>query len=208
MEYLVGMILGDADLRKPTSFSSVIAFAHASRYKDYFDYKTNLLTPLGGSIFEHNYFDSRTGKTYPRYCYTSHSIKELKWLRESFYPSGKKIIPMTIIKRYFTNRSLSILFMDDGSSQKYNTTIATQCYEKENVLEFIQFIKEKFGVEFTLQTQGTIRLKQRDNKNFYDIIFNDVMKIESMQYKLKYMSSLNSVKRGNSLEGQSRAKVV
>lgn len=198
MEYLVGMIMGDAHLMKATSYSSAISFAHAERYKEYFDYKVNLLLSFGGSIQKQNYFDIRTSKYYPRYCYSSHSIKELKVLREKFYPEGKKVIPMDIIEKYFSNLSMAILFMDDGCSQKYTTIISTQCFERSNLSEFLKFLERKFGIEFTIQKKGTIRLLQKDSQKLYGIVKEEIEKVLCMQYKLKYMSSENSVKRGNS----------
>lgn len=89
--------------------------------------------------------------------------------------------------------------MDDGSSQQYNTTISTQCFQRTNVAEFVEFLKLKFDIEFTLQKGGTVRLKQRDRFRFYNIVEKEINKVPSMQYKLKFMSSLNSVKRGNSI---------
>ena len=101
MEYIVGTVMGDASLSKGSISSANINFAHAERYKDYFDYKVNILSSFKGSVKKQNHFDKRTNKTYPRYFYSSYSVKEFKHLRQSFYPNGKKVIPMNIVRKYF-----------------------------------------------------------------------------------------------------------
>lgn len=196
-EMLIGTILGDSHITKGTPISSNVSFAHCTNQKGYFDYKVNLLRDLKGSIIEHNYYDKRTNKSYKRYCYSSLSFKELKELRNIFYKNGKKIIPIEYIKENFTAISLAYLYMDDGSTQKYNTTISTMCFQKENLEEFAKFLKDKFEVEFTVGKNNVLRVVQKDADKFRELIIPEISKIPCMYYKLQTVLSKNSVKRGN-----------
>ena len=192
MEYLVGTIMGDTHIPEGSKVSTIISFAHAEQYKEFFDYKIKVLGFKGSKLYQ-NYFDKRRNKKFKRYSYASNCIKELKYLREKFYPEGVKIIPMDIIEKYFTEKSLAWLFMDDGSSQDYNTIICLQGFKKDNLKEFIDFLYRKFDIEFTIQTEGAIRLKQRSMSKFYNIISDEVNKIECMKYKLASMQKYDNI---------------
>ena len=120
---------------------------------------------------------------YKRYTCTTKSCVELKELRYIFYKE-KKILPIEYLYDNFDKTSLAFLYMDDGSSYKYNTIISTQSFEKEELLKFIKLLKDRFDLEFTLQKNNTIRVKQKDVQKFKDLIRLDVEKIQSMTYKL------------------------
>lgn len=182
---LIGTILGDSHINSGTNITSYLNFAHCKAQKEFFDYKVKVLSDLGSC---HNknycYYDKRTGKTYERCVYTSLSCVELKELRNIFYKDNKKILPIDYLYKNFTSISLAYLYMDDGTTQKYNTTIATQCFQKEEILKFIILLKEKFDIEFTIQKTNNIRVKQKDSLKFKKLISTEVEQIKCMKYKL------------------------
>ena len=74
--------------------------------------------------------------------------------------------------------------MDDGSTQKYNTIISMQCYERKELEDFVIILKSKFNLEFTVQFNNTLRIKQKDVKKFKELVRPEVEKITCMTYKL------------------------
>lgn len=182
---LIGTILGDTHILKGSKFTSSINFAHCEKQKDFYDGKVEILSSLGISYNkEHNYFDKRTNRCYKRYVFTSHSCIELKELRYIFYPDGKKVLPIEYLRDNFNIVSLAYLYMDDGNTSKYNTIISTQSFDLENLKDFVLLLKDKFNLDFTIQKNGTIRLKQKDVPKFKELIKEEVSKFPCMTYKL------------------------
>jgi hypothetical protein len=169
---------------KGSKFTSSLSFAHCWQQKEYYDFKVELFKDFGISYNkEHNYYDKRTNKMYKRYTCTTRSCVELKELRHFFYKE-KKIIPIEYLYDNFDKTSLAFLYMDDGSSYKSNTIISTQSFDKKDLELFIKLLKDKFNLDFTIQKNNTIRIKQKDVQKFKDLIRFDVEKIQSMTYKL------------------------
>jgi hypothetical protein len=192
MEYLIGTVMGDSHIPKGSSIATIISFAHAEQYEEFFNYKIKVLG-FKGSKLHQNCFDKRRNKKSKRYSYASNNIKELKYVREKFYPEGIKVIPMDIIEKYFTEKSLAWLFMDDGSSQDYNTIICLQGFKKDNLKEFVDFLYRKFDIEFTIQSGGAIRLKQHSMSKFYNLISDEINKVECMKYKIAHMQKYDNI---------------
>lgn len=104
--------------------------------------------------------------------------------REAFYPMGKKIIPIDFIKNRFTDMSLAYWFMDDGGKDKSSNSyiLNTQGYTIENIQEFTEFLKEKFGLLFSIKKDKSLYLKHCCNKTFTDLISDYIT--HDLQYKL------------------------
>jgi len=182
---LIGTILGDTHILKGSKFTSSLNFAHCEAQKEYFDKKIEILKSLGISYNkEHNYFDKRTNKIYKRYTATTHSCIELKELRYIFYRNNKKFLPIEYLYNNFDSISLAYLYMDDGNTSKYNTTISTQSFEREELTKFCEILKKKFNLEFYVQKNLTIRLRQKDIAKFKNLIRSEVSKFPCMTYKL------------------------
>lgn len=126
----------------------------------------------------------------------SRNIKSLIPYRQAFYPKGKKIIPVDFIKDKFTTESLAYWFMDDGSHDKNSNSFIfnTQCFEYANLQDFIEFLYNKFNLEFTIKKDKTLYLRHKCNDLFVNLIHDYIT--EDMKYKI--VSSLNSVKQKNS----------
>lgn len=182
---LVGTILGDSHITGKNSSTSYLNFAHCIAQKEYFDFKVSVLDSLDFSYNKrYSYIDKRTGRMIDRFICNSRCCEELKELRKIFYPEGKKIIPLEYLKENFDEVSLAYLYMDDGSSYKYNTIISLQAFTKEDLEAFIDLLKRKFDLDFTIQKKLSIRIKQKDVKKFKNLIRPEVEKIKCMTYKL------------------------
>ena len=181
---LIGMILGDAYLSKE-GIGSLINFAHQIPQQEYALHKIEILKPIEtSSLLYPEYFDKRTGKTYKRIAYTSKTYIELKEFRNIFYPIKKKIIPMEYIKNNFNEISLAYMYMDDGNKADYSITIATCGFEKENIKEFIDFLKFAFNLDCTILGNNSIRIRQKSVKRFFDLTSKYINEVECMKYKV------------------------
>lgn len=180
---IIGMVLGDAYLSNKYK-SSYINFAHSLKQEEYFYHKVKILENLSQTQCKKiSKLDKRNNKVYEKNTYTSKSFKELKNLRDIFYPDGKKIIPIEFIKTSFTEESLAYLYMDDGNYTKYSTTIATCNFELDNLKEFISFLKSKFDLDCTILGNKSIRIKQKSVKKFFELINPYISQINCMSYK-------------------------
>lgn len=96
----------------------------------------------------------------------------------------KKIIPIEFIKDKFNELSLYCLFMDDGSYDISSNSfiINTQCFSKDNLLEFCDFLKEKFNLFFNIKSDNCLYLRHISNEIFKDIISKN-NECNSMNYK-------------------------
>lgn len=116
--------------------------------------------------------------------------------QKAFYPEGRKIIPIEFIKNRFTDISLAYWFMDDGGKDKNSNSyiLNTQWYTLENLQDFVKFLEEKFSLLFTIKKDRSLYLRHCCNELFTNLISKYIT--QDLQYKL--LSSLNSVKQGNS----------
>lgn len=117
---------------------------------------------------------------------SSRNSKCLIPYREAFYPNGKKIIPVSFIKNKFTAKSIAYWYMDDGSLDKksHSYIFNTQCFTKENLQEFTDFLSLKYNLEFSIKKDNSLYLKHKSNKIFEELIKPFVTK--DMQYKLHH----------------------
>lgn len=127
---------------------------------------------------------------------SSRNCDALLMYREAFYKDGKKIIPVNFIRDKFTEKSLAYWFMDDGSLDKSKNSYIfnTQCFSRDNLQELIDFLKDKYNLQFTIKKDNSLYLRHCCNVTFEQLISKYIT--PDMQYKL--VSSLNSVKQGNS----------
>lgn len=75
--------------------------------------------------------------------------------------------------------------MDDGCFDKKHNTykISTDCFDKENLKEFVKFLKEKFDLGFIIHTNNELYLRHKYNDNFTQIL-DKYNRCETMNYKI------------------------
>lgn len=187
LEVLTGTLLGDSCIRFVHSGCKYPSFTctHTERQEEWFMWKVNKLKSI---ISSYNSYELKSNGKMLDHCKLQAIGKNLKCLtsiRNVFYPNGTKVIPMEFIKDNFSGLSLYCLYMDDGS---YDTStnsfiINTQCFSKENLLEFITWIKDSFNLEFSVKADSSLYLKHTSNKLFQTILLK-YNECDSMSYKL------------------------
>lgn len=203
-EILAGLLLGDSGFAHCKSKKTVrIQTTYSEKNLIYMNWIKNSLNTL----FIHPIYKSQNagefvlrGKKYKRSSqYTMYTCKApcLNSLYEIFNQNGENIIPIKYLEKYFTEKSLAILFMDDGNKNIETINLNMQSYSMENLIEFVSFLKKKFNLEFIIKKDKTLYLKYKSRKLFYNLVSKYIT--SDMEYKLSgIVSSLNSVKQGNS----------
>lgn len=126
---------------------------------------------------------SKLGYNYIQFC--TYSYEQLNFVYEAFYKNKhKKITCLDFLNMYFTDVSLAILFMDDGSNtgNASGFHLNTNCFSKEDLFLFINFLKQKYGLEVSLHSRNRLYVKAKSSKYFAHIVKPYLH--ESMFYKL------------------------
>jgi LAGLIDADG DNA endonuclease family len=118
-DMLVGVILGDAHIRRTGLDKAFISFEQSSKKIDYLNY-LHTLTKEGGlplmdnKIKEYLREDLRYQTKNKSLYFRTQSLEELKPMADLFLDAqGNKVLP-TNISDYLTPRSLAFWIMDDG----------------------------------------------------------------------------------------------
>lgn len=119
-----------------------------------------------------------------QFLITSRNCENLIIYRNAFYKNNKKIIPVNFLKTRFNDKSLAYWYMDDGSldRKRHSYIFNTQCFDRENLEEFIQFLLEKFELKFTIKKDNSLYLRHCSNIKFENLIRRFLT--EDMQYKI------------------------
>src|SRR5277367_6883312 len=147
-ETLIGVILGDAHIRKTGLNKAFISFEQSSKKADYLNFLHELIKKEGLPLTFARSAKARedeTVRTYSReylryntqnsYLYfRTQSIEELRPLAYMFLnEAGEKQIPKNIAEE-LTHRSLAFWIMDDGQQvKKGGVTLCTDSFDLEEV---------------------------------------------------------------------------
>jgi len=129
---LVGLILGDGYLSKPSGIkksTSYLDLKYDQKYLGYLEWIHKQLKELNPS-------DIKKKKGFHQYRFYTRASEEVGYLRYIFYPDDKKIIPPDIVEYLKDPITLAIWYQDDGTldyRNKYhaNSLFATHCFTKE-----------------------------------------------------------------------------
>lgn len=183
---IIGTLLGDSTIRYVHSKckNPNLTFVHSPKQEEYFNYLSNKLKNFRAS--SKRYVDKNKLNKYGyKLVFTGKNMMCLKTFRKNFYPENIKIIPIDIIKKYFTEESLYYMYMDDGSYDKTSNSyiINTQCFSKENLLEFTLFLKDKFNLDFNIKSDNSLYLCHISNNIFKNILLK-YNECDSIKYKI------------------------
>lgn len=196
---VIGTLLGDACIRYVHSKCKypMLNFSHCVQQEEYFLYKKDQLINLMASFNKYYHTD----KERDSWQFNGKNMACLKELREIFYPNNIKILPLDYLKLHFTEESIYYWYMDDGCYDKHTNsfTIATDCFDREQLQNFIDWLNEKFNLDFSIKKDGELYLKHKSNETFYNII-SKYNKCESMQYKYILCSSRKTPLNGETPE--------
>lgn len=183
-QVLIGTLLGDSSLQMGKKcVSPSIVCAHGTKQKEYCEHKTKVFENLGAKCNYHrrNKIDERTGIYYEDYTMFIPANPEFLPYYNSFYPNGKKVIPLDLLNQ-FTEVSLAFMYMDDGSRTKSGYNIATNCFNTTELNKFRYFLLEKFNLETSLHTDNVLYIRHKSKVIFESLVSPYI--IESMKYKI------------------------
>lgn len=178
-QVLIGTMLGDSTMERRSTNASLMC-AHCYEKEEYTKYKAEIFNSLCPKLYYISQHDSRTGKTYTRCTIKLPANPELNKYYDAFY-KPKKIISEEILKK-FTDVSLAFLFMDDGCGSQGNYTIATNCFPKESLMLFRQFLLDKFNIYSSITSGNTLYIKHRSLDLFTSLV--EPYMCDCMKYKL------------------------
>jgi len=124
---LVGSSLGDGRLCKMGKVSTKNAnfqCTHGFKQKEYLEWKHAILQPFSLSIRKMQKYDSYYFSTVCYYLFSD--------LYDMFYPQGKKTVPLNIAE-YLDVQALSVLFGDDGHTDRSYSTLSVCCFSDEEI---------------------------------------------------------------------------
>lgn len=186
-QLLLGTLMGDLSMSVCGKHARGRC-CHCVDQKEYCEYKANCLSSLGAKMVysKRKSPDCRNGKYYEEYHFSLPSNPELdKWYNAAYDKDGRRKIPFEFFE-YFSPLSLACYFMDDGSKTKCGYMFSSVRYSKDDLMKFISFIKEKFGLEMTIQKNNILYIKANSRKKFEDLVSPYI--VDSMKYKLHNVS--------------------
>ena len=144
---LVGLVLGDGYLGKPRGKlpHSYLDLKYDERYLGYLKWIHKELSELNPSSIKKK-------KNYIQYRFYTESRKDIGLLQRTFYPEGKKVVPLDIDKYLREPLSLAVWYQDDGTlDYRYhyhaNSLIATHCFTYDECKLLSKVLKKNFGVD-------------------------------------------------------------
>ena len=139
-ELIVGSLLGDAYLM-PTTSGFCFRVNHGLHQREYVDWKFKLLAEF-----------VRTPPRESGSCYYFRTVThpEFSDYREFFYSNSRKIVPMDLLNKQFTEFSLGVWLMDDGAVDRKQLRLNTQSFSFSENEALASLLRAKFGIEARL----------------------------------------------------------
>lgn len=207
VEIIIGCMLGDASMQKQNGYQNWrLKFSQSTRL--HLTYVEHLHEVFKDWVLCQPYTDGGVTsdgrkRTSSATSFTTISHPDFKSIADLFsLETGKKSIPVNLIKNYLTPRGLAYWFMDDGGKGDYSKnkdgsidgkgkaiTLNTQGFSAPEVEQLAYELQEKFGL------LSSVKLDVKANKTYYYIqisgksydtfidLVNPYMH-ESMRYKL------------------------
>lgn len=188
-EVLIGTLLGDSYIGYVTDICNYpcLTYSHCKSQEIYARHKFSVLKNIMSSIIERQYstqtiIKGKICNIQPVLYARSHNSECLKLYRDTFYPKGVKIIPISFLEKHFTKISLAYLYMDDGCKNGKTYNLNLQCFTTDNLQEFCDFLNRKFNINFTVKKDKTLYLKHNSISKFENLIMPYITK--DMRYKI------------------------
>lgn len=185
-EVLFGCTLGDGYMNvNPNSKSTGPSFicSHSLKQKEYLIFKSNFFKNSTIKEYYRNVPNKKTGKLYSCITMYLRVNRFLTFMYEGFYKNGIKYIPINMLKEYYTPLAMAIHYMDDGSKVgKSGYIIATCGFNRDNLVQFTNFLKEQYNLETSITKSNRVYIKHCSKDTFKNIISPFIC--DSMQYKI------------------------
>lgn len=203
LEFFAGCLLGDGNIKLPKGCKNALfQCQHGPRQYDYNLWKSELLSSLGGKFYKYKRKTPNkiTGKYYESNVTITNCNIEITKMYNLLYKNKRKVITEELLVN-FTEFSLAVLYMDDGSltiskkaNNAYNSsyTIASCNFKLDSLKVFQNFLLEKWNLETSITKDNRLYIKINSRNLFEYLIYPYIKKIPCMLYKLR-KTSLNSV---------------
>lgn len=193
-EFFAGCMLGDGNMKIPTKCkNAMFQCQHGPTQYEYNKWKSEILTSLGAKFYKYIRKTpcKKTGKLYESNITITNCNPNITYFYNMLYASGKKKITDEILNN-FTEFSLAVLYMDDGSRTTNDNegtyTIASCGFDKESLVKFQNFLYTKFHIETTITLDNRIYIKVNSRNLFEYLITPYIKQIPCMLYKLRKVS--------------------
>lgn len=181
-----GSLLGDGCIAKGRGNKLTCSFSkcQTERRIEYLEWHLEKLNPFSSSI--KTYDNYALGKKYRKSTLITHTHEDFKYLRDKWYPNGKKIVPLDL---KLDPLSIGIWFCDDGSNcvEARLCKFATYCFTFEEC-SFLCELLLGFGIHSYVSKQNVIIICAKSYGDFVNLIKPHVV-WDCFNYKLKYRES-------------------
>jgi hypothetical protein len=119
------------------------------------------------------------------YYFRTVSHPEFSLLRQLFYVNGRKTVPIELLLEQFTEFSLAVWLMDDGTVDGWQLRLNTQSFSKDESGALASVLRAKLGVDTSLnrdKDRYRLRITASSMARFRSLVQGYV--IPSMLYKL------------------------
>jgi len=192
ISFILGGILGDTHFEKrKQGCGTRIIFEQCQQNVEYLYWTNQFLIERGYCKNQKPFLRKRIAKNNKilfHHRINTYTFTSLNWLYDLFYKNKIKILPLNHeIWNYFTEFSLAIWFMDDGSKTNSGYRLATNCFS----LTEINFLQNLLFVKFNLKTtkqssglnKGYIIYIKAESKNLFISLIQEHLH-NCMKYKL------------------------
>lgn len=197
---IIGMVIGDGCLskkKKKDSHNASIQMSHSENQLKYMEWKKNIIDQIAYCrIIPNNTKKcSFNGKSYKGYHLSSRVNPLFTGLYNRFYHCGHKCVDEYLVKM-ITPLALAIIYMDDGTLGKANPQYWTKetfflrlCnFDYANLFLIKKSLKIKYDLDWNINRHTKkfyhLRLLNKHNQKFVDIIRPYIEMVPSMIYKL------------------------
>lgn len=181
-EILVGTLLGDGYFSKRKN-TPMFACTHGIKQKEYCKWKHSEFNSLN-CIYKESIRktpDKRNNKYYESASMRINCNTSFNKYYDLFYKDKVKYINKEILTMY-SELSLAVHYMDDGTKLAGSYVICTQCFTQEDIQLYREFILSKWNIETTLHSNNTIYIKRKSKAIFESLILPYIH--PTMMYKI------------------------
>lgn len=174
-ELVIGSLLGDGYLVRTTK-GFAFRVNHGLKQKEYVDWKFNILRNLVNSA------PKSSGS-----CYYFRTVSHpyFEFLRQKFYPDGKRMLPVDLVEANFTPFLVAVWIMDDGTKCGNQLRINSHCFSREENVQLQRFLSAKLGIKSVLNKDKNMVRIRIVNESMPNLIVQvKPYIIPSMLYKL------------------------
>ena len=206
---IVGMIIGDGCLpRRYRNGDAYFQMTHGIKQYDYLVWKQQILNNITSSAIHKNDAKHAIDNQFHEFYHLGtkrHPMFTSLYVR--FYHGEHKVLDEYLVKM-ITPLSLAIMYMDDGTrcrlgGRSESFFLCTQSFDYANQILLKKSLKIKFDLDWNLNRVASslkkgnlmyrLRLANRCNQKFIDIVKPYIDLLPTMQYKLgSYANTLQT----------------